>query len=114
MRWAKRVRMAFIRDRLNMVGVLNRSAICERFEVSLPQAAADIKTYLGLNPDAMRYDAKLKCYVSTKPASQRGRDTTAAADTLMRSDNEWLREVALRDPDMIRDVAAALIYERTI
>lgn len=41
------------------------------------------------------------------------RDTTAAAKSLMEADNDWLREVALRDPDMIRDVAAALIHARS-
>lgn len=41
-----------------------------------------------------------------------GRDTTEAAKSLVAADDEWLRTVALRDPSMIRDVAAALIWER--
>ena len=40
------------------------------------------------------------------------RDTTAAAKTLVEADDAWLREVALRDPGMIRDVAAALVHSR--
>lgn len=40
------------------------------------------------------------------------RDTSAAAKNLMTADDAWLREVAQRDPDMIRDVAAALVATR--
>lgn len=113
MKWAEKTRMAFIRDRLNVVGTLNRASIVERFGISIPQAANDIRRYLALNPDSMRYDAKRKCYVSTRPPDIRARDTTAAAHTLIYADDGWLRDLALRDPSMIRDVAAALIYERT-
>jgi DnaJ-class molecular chaperone len=41
-----------------------------------------------------------------------GRDTTTAAKTLTECDDSYLEEVARHDPNMIRDVAAALIYER--
>jgi hypothetical protein len=46
------------------------------------------------------------------PAFDGGRDTTAAAKGLAAADDAWLAEIVHRDPDMIRDVAAALIYER--
>lgn len=42
-----------------------------------------------------------------------GRDTTAAAKTLASGEDAWLQMVALHDPSMIRDVAAALLLERT-
>lgn len=41
------------------------------------------------------------------------RDTTAAAKELMKATDAWLREIAMRDPDMIRDVAAALTHARS-
>lgn len=37
------------------------------------------------------------------------RDVIAAATGIIKSDNEWLQTLALRDPDAFRDVAAALI-----
>lgn len=113
MRWAARTRMAFIRDRLAVVGELNRGSIMERFGVSQPQASADIKKFRALYPDEMRYDSSKKCFVATRPPSVHARDTTAAALSLANAGDEWLAEIAQRDPSMIRDVAAALIYERT-
>lgn len=113
MRWAARTRMAFIRDRLAVVGTLNRGSIMERFGVSQPQASADIKKYRGLYPDEMRYDSSKKCFVATRPTNVHARDTTAAALTLAHADDAWLADIAHRDPSMIRDVAAALIAERS-
>lgn len=40
------------------------------------------------------------------------RDTTAAANILIKANAAYLQEIAFRDPSMIRDVAAALLYER--
>lgn len=45
-------------------------------------------------------------------SEKRGRNTTAAADYLMRADDTELAMILRHDPSMIRDVAAALIFER--
>lgn len=37
------------------------------------------------------------------------RDVVFAANSLMSASDAWLTEVARRDPDMIRDVAAAML-----
>jgi hypothetical protein len=42
-----------------------------------------------------------------------GRDTMAAAQALIAAPDDWLETIAHRDPGMIRDVAAALIFERS-
>lgn len=78
MRWSTRARMTFIRDHLTAHGTLNRGIIMARFGVSQPQASADIKKFMELNPGAMNYNPSRKCFVSSKPPTQ-GRDTTAAA-----------------------------------
>jgi len=104
--------MAFIRNHLATVGTLNRAVIMKRFGVSTPQASADIKRFMELNPKAMRYNASKKQFVATKAPS--GRDTTAAASSLMYADDLRLQTIVCHDPDMIRDVAAALIFERNV
>lgn len=45
-------------------------------------------------------------------APEERRNTSEAARILIYGSDNWLKEVAHRDPDMIRDIAAALIYER--
>ena len=41
-----------------------------------------------------------------------GRDTVEAAKRLMGADDAWIALVAEKDPSMIRDVAAAYVYDR--
>lgn len=65
MRWSAKQRMAFISDRLGVVGKINRRDIMEHFEVSEPQASADFRTFEREHPGAMRYDSHAKAYVST-------------------------------------------------
>ncbi len=114
MRWAKEQRMKFITERLRSVGRINRSDLAREFRISSPQASADLKTFQGEYPGVMRYDLSAKCFVlAGKFPAEPGRDTTAAAKSLAAADDAWLLEVAHRDPSMIRDVAAALLFERT-
>jgi hypothetical protein len=109
--WAKRQRFAFIERRLAKTGRLNRKDIMNKFSVSAPQSSADIDAFCKLYPGRMKYDRSRKAFIaSTTP--QIGRNTTAAAHSLMYASDEWLEEICHRDPGMIRDVAAALIYER--
>lgn len=111
MRWAAKQRIWFIGDRLMCGQTVRRADLVEKFGVSIPQASTDIRRFNEAHPGAMRYDLTKRAYVAHNivvPA----RDTTAAAKSLMEADNDWLQEIARRDPSMIRDVAAALIYER--
>ena len=112
MRWQVKQRMDFIGDKLRTCGTINRSDICLKFGVSQPQASADLTAFRKLNPKAVLYDTTRKTYVSTKPVKE-GRDTSSAAWELVNADDDRLKLIAKRDPSMIRDVAAALVYERT-
>lgn len=113
MRWAEQQRMDFIAERLKTEGCLVRADLTAKFGISVPQASIDIRKFRSLNPRAMTYDAKVKCYVARKSTNGTGRDTTEAADKMMRANDAELEMILRCDPDMIRDVAAALIYERT-
>jgi hypothetical protein len=114
-RWSTKQRMAFIAAQLKLRGRINRRDIMEKFEVSAPQAAFDFRRFEKEYPGAMRYDASLKTYVPGRAArkSKGTRDTSAAADRLMRADDDELQMIIRHDPSMIRDVAAALVYERS-
>jgi hypothetical protein len=110
MRYAVEQRMEFIGARLRVAGSVNRSDITAKFRVSVPQASADLQRFMRLHPKAMKYDTSRKTYIVDQalPLTSE-RDVIAAAQILLRADDEWLRTVAHRDPGMIRDVAAALI-----
>jgi len=112
MRWAQRQRLAFIGDRLRSGAVVNRSDLIRTFGISAAQAARDFRSFLKSHPGAMKYDTKSKAYVPNRMVTVATRNTTAAADRLMRADDAELETIMRHDPSMIRDVAAALIYER--
>lgn len=109
MRWAQQQRMAFIDECLLSKAAVNRRDLIDKFGISAPQAATDFRRFNEAHPGVMKYDASRKAYVPTRAS---GRDTTAAADHIMRADDSELARIVQRDPDMIRDIAAALIYER--
>lgn len=111
MRWAERRRIEFIGYRLRNGETVNRADIIQKFGVSIPQASMDIRRFKEAHPGAMKYDLTRKTYMADK-LTLAGRDTTAAADRLMRADDAELEAILRHDPSMIRDVAAALIYER--
>ncbi len=94
------------------VGTVNRRDLIRKFGISQPQASVDLRRFDEAHPGAMRYDKSRKSYVPHVLTVPTGRDTTAAADRLMRADDAELLEIVRHDPSMIRDVAAALIYER--
>ena len=60
--YAVEQRLRFIDFLLHEYGYFNRSAIMNYFGISQPQASLDIKQYLTLVPDNVRYDTKLKAY----------------------------------------------------
>lgn len=55
-------RMAWIKESVEIFGQINREHICRKFQVSLQQAAADIKLVLGRWPDLMSYNKSSKRY----------------------------------------------------
>lgn len=113
-RWAQRQRISFIGTRIRSGRAINRSDLMLKFGISAPQAATDFRVFKKHHPGAMRYDASRKAYVPHKITIEpEGRDTTAAADRLMRADDAELSLIVKSDPSMIRDVAAALIHART-
>ncbi len=113
MRWALKQRMDFIRERLRFAGTINRRDLCLKFGISAPQASSDLISFRKLHSKAMRYDLTRKTFVSTAPVETPTRDVNVAAMALVNGDDEYLKLIAIRDPGMIRDVAAALVYERT-
>ena len=112
MRWAQRQRLAFILDQLRDKGAVNRRDLMEKFGISAPQAATDFRHFNETHPSAMKYDTTRKAYVAYRMLGGTGRNTTDAANSLMRAHNDELELIVRCDPDMVRDVAAALIYER--
>lgn len=65
--WFKNVRMDFIFATLRQFGQINRADLMREFDISAPQAANDIASFLALNPKVATYDVRSKCYVFVKP-----------------------------------------------
>jgi hypothetical protein len=59
-------RLRFIDFLLAEYGTINRSAICEYFSLSMPQATHDIATYNEIAPGNMEYDMSDKTYRRTR------------------------------------------------
>ena len=58
----------FQKARLEWIGQqnqFNRKDLCERFEISIPQASLDIKAFKELHPGRIEYDRRDKVYRST-------------------------------------------------
>lgn len=60
--WVQQRRQEFIAGRLLFPGFLVRSNLAAEFDISLPQASADIKMFMDRNPGAMHYNASAKQY----------------------------------------------------
>ena len=62
-RWFIDRRQEFIAATLRQFGQIRRADIVREFDVSVPQASADIAQYLESNPSGVHYDVSAKCYV---------------------------------------------------
>ena len=62
MNWFEKQRIAYIGDKVDSEGVLNRADIMEKFDVSVVQASKDIATFMRLNPRTIIYNRSLKRY----------------------------------------------------
>lgn len=65
MKWGAMQRLEFIEFRLFWEGKINRKDITEQFNVSVPQASTDIKSYKKEAPGNIRYNRKTKQYHPT-------------------------------------------------
>lgn len=63
-RWGQARRLAFIDVRLQYEGRINRGDLMSYFDISMPQASADLKIYQSLAPDNMVYDPSARVYVA--------------------------------------------------
>jgi hypothetical protein len=61
-RWGKERRFAFIEFRLLWERRLNRKDLIDFFDISVPQASADLKEYMQFAPENIVYDASGKHY----------------------------------------------------
>lgn len=62
--WNARERLMHIERLAYWRGWVRRTDICSRFEISIPQASADLAAYMRLNPQALQYDCSSKRYVA--------------------------------------------------
>lgn len=66
MRWSAGRRLEFIDFRLYWEGRINRKDLTEFFDISVPQASSDLKTYQEKAPKNIEYDKSDKFYFATK------------------------------------------------
>lgn len=64
LRWGQNRRLAFIDVRLQYEGRINRSDLVSFFDISMPQASADLGLYQEMGPANMAYDPRLRVYVA--------------------------------------------------
>jgi hypothetical protein len=65
MRWSVGRRLEFIDFRLYWEGRINRKDLTEFFDISVPQASSDLKTYQEKAPKNIEYDKSGKFYFAT-------------------------------------------------
>lgn len=63
--WGPGRRLEFIDFRLRWEGQFNRSDLVEHFGISVPQASADIASYMEMAPANLAYDRSARVYVAT-------------------------------------------------
>lgn len=63
-RWGQARRLAFIDLRLQYDGKMNRRDIQSFFDISTPQASADLDLYKKMAPGNVRYDASARVFVA--------------------------------------------------
>lgn len=106
LRWGVAQRLEFIEFRLFWEGRVNRSDLMEQFGLSVNQASADLKRYIGFAPDNMVYDKSARTYVRgpdyaaqfLKPdASRYLAQLRSLADGIMDSDDAWIAELPSYD-----------------
>lgn len=77
-RWGQNRRLNFIDVRLQYDGRINRSDVMQFFDISAPQASADLGLYQQLAGDNLVYDPRRRIYLATpefKPITKRSEAT---------------------------------------
>lgn len=64
MRWSTKQRIEFIETRLYWEGKISRKDLIDYFDISIPQATKDIKTYMDEAPQNIEYDTSAKQYIA--------------------------------------------------
>lgn len=64
-RWSQERRLQFIDFRLQWDGKLNRADLMKFFQISVPQASADISLYSERAPENLAYDRSTRSYVAS-------------------------------------------------
>lgn len=64
-RWGRERRLQFIDFRLQWERRINRKDVTEFFNISVPQASADISRYVDLAPGNLEYDTSSRTYVAS-------------------------------------------------
>lgn len=62
MTWAQEQRVLWIGEMLEIYGYVNRSHVCKKFRVSIPQAAHDFALFKKTFPGKTEYNSKTKTY----------------------------------------------------
>jgi hypothetical protein len=62
-RWFIDRRQEFIAASLRQFGQIRRADLIREFDVSTPQASADIASFLSTKPPNVRYDVSAKAYI---------------------------------------------------
>ena len=68
-RWFIERRQEYIAATLRQFGQIRRADIIREFDVSIPQASADIALFMGTKPPHVRYDVSAKAYIFEEPPS---------------------------------------------
>lgn len=79
-RWSARERLAFIDGVAFWRGWIRRSDICQRFNVSVPQASADLAEYQRIYPRNLTYDRSGKRYAATPAMKPQGKGSALLED----------------------------------
>ena len=67
--WAVRQRQEWIGEMAHIYGFINREHIQRKFEVSTPQASADIQRFIDANPNVLAYNKSTKRYEAVSDSS---------------------------------------------
>lgn len=67
--WSQDRRLKFIDFRLRWEGRINRTDLTRFFDISMPQASADLSKYAEAAPENLRYDGRAKAYLRTESFS---------------------------------------------
>jgi hypothetical protein len=70
MNWYKQYRLMWINETLEIFGFINRGHLQKKFGISIPQASQDLRQFMELNPNTMRYDIRDKRYVKWEKKKQ--------------------------------------------